>query len=52
MANFKARMLSIYREHLSLIDLLPEPEEEKKDETQAPSAAAQEETVSRKRKRP
>lgn len=27
-ASFKARMLSIYREHLSLINVLPEPEEE------------------------
>lgn len=51
-ANFKARMLNIYREHLSLIDLLPEPEEEKKDETQAPPAAAQEEAVSLEEKAP
>lgn len=28
-ANFKSRMLSIYREHLSLIDILPEVPEEK-----------------------
>lgn len=51
-ANFKARMLSIYREHLSLIDLLPEPEEEKKDDTQTPPAAAQEEAVSPEEKAP
>lgn len=31
-ASFKSRMLSIYREHLSLIDVLPEPEEEREDE--------------------
>ncbi len=36
---FKSRMLSIYREHLSLIDVLPEePKEEKKPEEPAPSA--------------
>ena len=34
--NFKARMLSIYREHLSLIDVLPEVKEEEvgKEDTQ------------------
>lgn len=35
-ASFKARMLSIYREHLSLINVLPEPEEEE----QAPEESA------------
>ena len=43
---FKSRMLSIYREHLSLIDLLPEePKEEKKPEEPAPSVPAAQEPV-------
>lgn len=47
--NFKARMLSIYREHLALIDILPEVREEKEQpaeqtETPPPDAAAEVET--------
>ena len=34
-SNFKSRMLNIYREHLSLIDILPEVDEKKEE---APSA--------------
>ncbi|NLN81342.1 MAG: DivIVA domain-containing protein [Clostridiales bacterium] len=50
-SNFKARMLSIYREHLSLIDVLPEvkdetPEEEKEQASaQETVEAATEETA-------
>lgn len=39
-ANFKSKMLSLYREHLSLIDVLPEPE---KEATASPPAAQTEE---------
>lgn len=31
-SNFKSRMLNIYREHLSLIDILPEVDEKKEEE--------------------
>ncbi len=37
--NFKARMLSIYREHLSLIDVLPEVKDEEKEDEQVEEQA-------------
>ena len=49
--NFKARLLSIYREHLSLIDVLPEVKDEQKEEdeqaesTQAETAQQQDQAA-------
>lgn len=40
-ANFKSRMLSIYREHLSLIDILPEMPEENTAEDKSETVTAE-----------
>lgn len=40
-SNFKARMLSIYREHLSLIDVLPEVENKPEQDTETADNAGQ-----------